>query len=308
MIKEKREKTILRISFLAGLVFAIVELLFALYSRSQSTLTDALYDMSELVFIALLIFITPLFYKEITEEKPYGYFQVETVFVVIKAVMMLSVSISIFADVIDTFISGGNHINSVSVSIFQLILGTFSLLIYFILKKLNHNIDSPTIKTEILGWKLDVFYSLGMAFAFFTSKMLENTSLSVIVPYFDQIITIVVMVLMLPESIKVLIKSLKDVCLFSPDRKIIDQIKELSKPVLEEYDYHSVFYDITKTGRHLWISLYFNISSDTLDINSFNEALEKLNTKVKEIYEDATCELILVPITGHTNLKKESFE
>ena len=44
MIKEKREKTILRISFLAGLVFAIVELLFALYSRSQSTLTDALYD------------------------------------------------------------------------------------------------------------------------------------------------------------------------------------------------------------------------------------------------------------------------
>lgn len=295
MSTEIKEKRILRISFFSGLAFAIAELLFAVYSHSQSTLTDALYDISELVFIALLIFITPLFYKKINEEHPYGYYQVETVFVVIKAVMMLSVSMSMLADVIDTMVNGGNHINNKVVSIFQLALGLASLIIFLILKRLNNSIDSPTIHTEVLGWKLDVFYSLGMSIAFITSSLLENTGISYLVPYFDQIITIIVMVLMLPESIKVLIKSLKDVCLFSPDRKMIDDIKEISTPILEEYNYKPIFYDITKTGRHLWIGIYISYDGQYLDTYKFNEALNKLDNLIKSTYDNVSLELILAP-------------
>ena len=75
MISERKEKTILRLSFVAGLAFALVELIFAIYSHSQSALTDAVYDASELVFIALLLFLTPLFHKPVSEKHPYGYFQ-----------------------------------------------------------------------------------------------------------------------------------------------------------------------------------------------------------------------------------------
>ena len=78
--------------FISGLLFAITEFIFAIYSHSQSALTDAVYDASELVFIALLLFLTPLFHKPISEKHPYGYFQVESIFVIIKNVMMLSVT------------------------------------------------------------------------------------------------------------------------------------------------------------------------------------------------------------------------
>ena len=97
---ERNEKRILRISFLSGLAFAIAEFIFSIYSRSHSALTDAVYDMSELVFIALLLFLTPLFHKPMSEKHPYGYFQVESIFVIIKGVMMLSVTFGISADVI----------------------------------------------------------------------------------------------------------------------------------------------------------------------------------------------------------------
>lgn len=63
MITEKKEKQILRLSFFSGLLFAAVEYIFSIYSHSQSALTDAVYDASELVFIALLLFLTPLFHK-----------------------------------------------------------------------------------------------------------------------------------------------------------------------------------------------------------------------------------------------------
>ena len=101
MIVEKREKQILLMSFIAGLMFAISEFIFAIYSHSQSSLTDAVYDASELVFIALLLFLTPLFHKPISEKRPYGYFQIESMFVIIKNVMMLSVTIGVSAEVLE---------------------------------------------------------------------------------------------------------------------------------------------------------------------------------------------------------------
>ena len=72
MITEKKEKQILRLSFFSGLLFAAVEYIFSIYSHSQSALTDAVYDASELVFIALLLFLTPLFHKPVSEKHPYG--------------------------------------------------------------------------------------------------------------------------------------------------------------------------------------------------------------------------------------------
>ena len=56
MITEKKEKRILMMSFISGLAFAVIEFIFSIYSHSQSALTDAVYDASELVFIALLLF------------------------------------------------------------------------------------------------------------------------------------------------------------------------------------------------------------------------------------------------------------
>lgn len=117
---ERNEKRILRISFLSGLAFAIAEFIFSIYSRSHSSLTDAVYDMSELVFIALLLFLTPLFHKPMSEKHPYGYFQVESIFVIIKGVMMLSVTFGISADVIGSALTGGNPVNNIQVALFQL--------------------------------------------------------------------------------------------------------------------------------------------------------------------------------------------
>ena len=50
MITEKKEKRILMMSFISGLAFAVIEFIFSIYSHSQSALTDAVYDASELVF------------------------------------------------------------------------------------------------------------------------------------------------------------------------------------------------------------------------------------------------------------------
>ena len=169
MITEKREKQILRMSFFSGLLFAVAEFIFSIYSHSQSALTDAVYDASELVFIALLLFLTPLFHKPVSENILTDIFRLSPIFVIIKGVMMLSVTMGVSMEVLDSALSGGNPVNNAQVAGFQCCLGVASIVIFLLMKRLNRNLSSPTIEAELLGWKLDILYSLGMAVAFFVS-------------------------------------------------------------------------------------------------------------------------------------------
>lgn len=295
MISERKEKTILRLSFVAGLAFALVELIFAIYSHSQSALTDAVYDASELVFIALLLFLTPLFHKPVSEKHPYGYFQVESIFLIVKGVMMLSVTLGVGVEVIESALSGGNPVDDLQVSLFQLCLGVASVVIYVIMRGVNKNSSSPTVEAELMGWRLDIGYSLGMSLAFFASSFLVKTPLAFIAPYFDQIIAVLVMVFMLPESVKMLWSSVRDIFLFSPDEELVEQIKQICTESMEDYAFSPVFFDITRTGRHLWIAVYFKVSSATLAVEQLKKATEEVNQKISSQLEECTCELILAP-------------
>ena len=295
MISERKEKTILRLSFVAGLAFALVELIFAIYSHSQSALTDAVYDASELVFIALLLFLTPLFHKPVSEKHPYGYFQLESIFLIVKGVMMLSVTLGVVVEVIESALSGGNPVDDLQVSLFQLCLGVASVVIYVIMRGVNKNSSSPTVEAELLGWRLDIGYSLGMSLAFFASSFLVKTPLAFIAPYFDQIIAVLVMVFMLPESVKMLWSSVRDIFLFSPDEELVEQIKQICTESMEDYAFSPVFFDITRTGRHLWVAVYFMVSSATLAVKQLKKATEEVNQKISSQLEECTCELILAP-------------
>ena len=295
MIVEQREKQILRMSFFSGLAFAVVEFIFSIYSHSQSALTDAVYDASELVFIALLLFLTPLFHKPVSEEHPYGYYQIESIFIIIKGVMMLSVTVGVSAEVIEAALSGGNPVNNAQVSLFQFLLGLACIVIFLLMKRLNRSLSSPTILAELLGWKLDILYSMGMSVAFFVSMYLKHTPLAFLAPYFDPLMAVLVMVCMLPESMKILWRAVKDVFLFSPDPLFLEEVKEFCGPILERHHFIPVFFDVTETGRHLWIAVYFRIESESLGVEEFSAALQALRKEARAKFPECTCELILMP-------------
>lgn len=293
MVSEKKEKRVLWMSFVAGLLFAVAEFLFAIFSRSQSVLMDAVYDTSESIFIALILFLMPLFYKPVSEKHPYGFYQVESIFLIIKGFMMLSVTFGVSAEVIETALSGGNHVEEIQISLFQLVLGIASAIIFVVMKKMNHSLSSPTVEAELLEWKLDITYSLGLSAAFFAATFLKNTPLNFLTPYFDPVVAVVVALLMLPENIKMLWGAIKDIFLFSPDGKTVEDIKSICNDVLEKEKIFLVFLDVTRTGRHMWVDVYFETAEDYLTVRDVQRITEEINKEVGSVYENCTCELVL---------------
>ena len=293
--KEQKEKKILWISFSAGAVFAVTEFLYAIYSHSQSVLMDAVYDTTELVFIALILFLTPLFYKPVSEEHPYGYFQLESIFLIIKGFMMLSVTLGVAADIIQTALSGGNPVDESQISLFQFILGMVSVAIYLLLRKMNHALNSPTVHAEILEWKLDIAYSVGLSIAFFISSFLVKTPLAPVAPYVDSIIAVAVMAMMLPENIKMLSGAIRDVFLFTPDEETLETIKGICNEIMEPENITPVFIDVTRTGRHMWVGVYFEADKSTLSVRELTRIAGTVSQEVKKKYVGSSCELIFSP-------------
>lgn len=295
MSSQKREKQILMLSFCTGLVFAVAEFIYAIFSHSQSVLMDGVYDSTELIFIALILFLTPLFHKPLSERHPYGFYQVESIFIIIKSFMMISVTLGVLAEIIKTTFSGGNKVDEIGISIFQIVVGLFCSVIFFFMKKMSKKVSSPTIEAELLGWKIDIAYSLGLSFAFFGASFLEKTPLSFIAPYFDSIVAVLVMILTLPQTIKLLNNAIRDVFLFSPDEETVEGIKKICNAILEESRIDSKYFDVTRTGRHLWVSIYFKTDVKTLRVDTLKEITDKINEEVNKSFDNCTCELILAP-------------
>lgn len=99
------------ISFWSGVIFALAEFFMTVYSDSQSIMADTVYDAIELVLIGITIFIIPLFYKPLNEKRPFGYSQFESLLILLKGMMFLSVMMVIIANNIQIMMKGGNSID-----------------------------------------------------------------------------------------------------------------------------------------------------------------------------------------------------
>lgn len=289
----KIEKKILWLSLGTGILFVILEFFMAIYTGSQSVLMDAAYDASELLMIGLTLFLMPLFHRPISEKYPFGYSQVESILVIIKGFMILSVTLGLSANSIEIALSGGSHVDAGQISVFQLLIALASSLILLLMMRMNRSISSPIVTAEIYGWKIDVAYSLGMSVAFFSSTFFNGTKLEFLTPYFDQIVAVLIILFMLPEAMKMLFRAIKDVFLFSPEQETLDDIKGICNTVLDNNGLEVAFYEVTRTGRRLWVAIYFKVNSDYLEINSLYIATQQANTALAKKYDNCICEFIV---------------
>ena len=95
-VREQLEKRILRISFAMSCMLSIVEVIAAIVLRSQTVLMDAIFDSAELIMMGPFLVLVPLLYRPVNERHPYGYAQVESLFLIIKGKFIFSIKVFIF--------------------------------------------------------------------------------------------------------------------------------------------------------------------------------------------------------------------
>lgn len=300
--KIKIEKRILNISLIGSITFLLAEIIIALITKSTAIITDCIYDIADLIMIGPFILLIPLLYKNETEKKPYGFSQIESLFVLIKSGILIVVTIFLIINGIKNLTQGGNEVDANIIAIFELIVSIICVIMYLTLKKLNKKYTSPSIKTEIYIWKLDSISTFGVGIAFILKLILEQTKLHTIGPYIDPSIAIILATLLLKEPIGIFIESLKNLVLFAPNEETTNQIRTICEEELKKYNCYINFLDIIKTGRKIWIQIYFVLEKNTISIDKMRKLNKTLNEKLTKEFDSINAELI--PDLDEVNIEK----
>ena len=286
--KMKNEKRIMNISLIGSILFMLSEGIMAYVTKSHSLLMDCIFDVTDLIMIGPFLLLVPLLYKPVTEKRPYGFSQVESLFVVIKYSVLLAITASLVWDNIRSLLHGGRQVDSGKIAFFELAVCLGCLIIYLLLHYFSRRYASLTIKAEIYIWKLDVISSLGVSIAFFVQMALHRTDYAWLAAYVDPVVAIVMACLLLVEPVKMIIVNLKSLVLFAPEEEIMDMIRHVAEHHMDKVHYDIEFLDVIQTGRKTWVEIYMtshnNLINTTILLQLRNEIREELKKSFDQVY------------------------
>ena len=292
--REELEKRILRFSFLGSCVLSGAEVLMAIILHSYSILMDAIFDSAELFMMGPFLVLVPLLYRPVNERHPYGYAQVESLFLIIKYMVLLALILVMVNTNVNVILSGGHPVDPGGIAAFEIALCIGSILMYFFLQHMSRKYESPTIHAELYLWKTDIVGSCGIAVAFLAQNLLGDSILAPLAPYIDSVVAIVMSILLIIEPVQELIRGFKQMMLFSPPQDVMEKVHEVVKRDLEGLPYEATFIDVIQTGRKTWIEVYLRETLDTslIDVRHWTKLREYVIQDLKDDFDQIYVEFI----------------
>lgn len=282
----------MRLSLLGSILFMVVEGMMAYWTHSHSILMDFVFDIADLIMIGPFLFLVPLLYKPVTERRPYGFSQMESLFLIVKYSILLWVTVQLAIESIQTIYHGGSTVDGSTIALFEFCVFVGCFIIYWILSYYSKQYESDTIRAELYVWKLDVISSIGVALAFGAQMLLQKTTLAWITPYIDPVVAIIMSLLLMVEPIKMIGISLKELVLFAPKEEIMDEIRRVAQKHIEPSSYKLQFLDVIQTGRKTWVELYISSPDDMISVLKLNTIRHKIEDELKIRFDQIYVEII----------------
>ena len=284
--KMKNEKRIMNISLIGSILFMLSEGIMAYLTKSHSLLMDCIFDVTDLIMIGPFLLLVPLLYKPVTEKRPYGFSQVESLFVVIKYCVLLAITVRLVWDNVLAILHGGR------IAFFELAVCLGCLIIYLLLHYFSRRYASLTIKAEIYIWKLDVISSLGVSIAFFVQMILHRTDYARLAAYIDPVVAIIMACLLLVEPVKMIISNLKSLVLFAPEEEIMDTIRHVAEHHMDKVHYDIEFLDVIQTGRKTWVEIYMTSHNNLINTKILLQLRNEIREELRKSFDQVYVELI----------------
>ena len=288
----RTEHGALIVSMAGAVFFLVAEILMAIYTTSQSILMDAFYGAADMLMILVSLKIVPLIYRPMTEKHPFGFSQAEAVFITLKGTMLTAVTLGLVVTNIQLISRGGNLVSFGLIAVFELLSALIIGAVILILRRINKGLRSPIVKTEIDAWMIDMIASVGLGAAFLLPVAIRTPWMAEYSPYLDQVVAIILAAVILPIPVRTVIGGLRDLFLLAPEEATVEEIKEISQNILEPYGFGDANYDVIRTGRKIWISIYFRTAEDAVFISRIVQAHRELKEKLEEAHPHLYVELI----------------
>lgn len=279
MASNFKESFAIKLSIYGSVIMAITGILASIFGNSISLLFDAVYTVIAMTISMAGLRISKLLKIKYSERFHFGYYSFEPFFVLINGLLLMTLAISLFVSSIQSIIIGGRIIELAVVTEYLIFSIVVCSSLTFILKYYAKKTKSEIIQTESINWMLDALISVIVLIVFLMSLWLKNTKYSLLIPYLDPCITILLILFFVYQPIKLIKSGISDLLLAAPPKKFIEELK--GKLICKKNKYKFITIDINaaKIGRTTCTEVicYYDKNFEIKTI----EELDKLTKDIK---------------------------
>ena len=255
-------------SVILNLIITLSEIIGGIISGSLALISDALHNLSDTGALLISFFARKISKKPKNQKYTYGYKRAEIIAAIINTTILLAISASLLIEGVKKIITP-SEINT-NLMLIIAYIGLFGNGLTAILL-FSHSKENLNLKSSFLHILSDLFSSIAIIITGYLIAKFNVWTL-------DSIITLLIAIYIIIESIKILKESLQIVMQAVPDHVDINSIKkELESSFSFIKDVHHI-HAWTLDGHDVFLECHVKVES-----NDYDKCLKEINDKLKSL-------------------------
>jgi predicted Co/Zn/Cd cation transporter (cation efflux family) len=210
---------------------------------------------------------------------------------------------------VKTLISGGAHIGVDAATIYTSISVAVCALVYIILKSASKKYTSPVLSAEAKSWLNDTLLSIAILIALFGIIFLPRTSFAFIVPYIDSGMTLLFVLLLLPQFIRQLWDNILELLNSAPPANIQQELDTVINPFILKHHLAGFNAYSTKRGRTLYVVVHVYLNKNRT-VKTIDRIRKKMIRALRKYWHYSEIDIIFtydttwIPLSSMNNLSQ----
>lgn len=287
------ESTGMRLSLFSAIFHGVLGISFSFFAESQAVLLDGAFNLVSAMTVFFAIRIHLLLNRAESVKTPVGYIALEPLYVVVKGLIVLSLTIYVLISSVLIMLDGGNNLNLGIVVIYIFIAMTGNTVTFLLIRRAAMKSNSPMLNIEKENWMINALITSSIGVSFLVVFFLKDSFLAPIVPYIDQIIVIIVGVLTFSVPLKSLIGSLKELLLLGTDENLRLQIRSNLANHLPEEKVENWDLSMLKLGRKYFLWLHIKPVEKSISSKFCDDLNSSLSPHISREISDFSLDIMI---------------
>ena len=280
------EKRALNFSVWGNVFMVVIGVGFAIVSASDAIMLDGLYSFIHLLIALLTLRVSKLVMRPSNDDYPFGYWMYEPMINLAKGLMIITLLAIALFNAFAALYGGGNAV-VLDMAIFYAALATLGCFISaWFVGHLGKRAHSPLALVDAKNWWVDGYISAAMLAVFVAAYFLQDTVWSVWIPYFDPLMVIVLVLLIVVVPLGIMRDAWNEIVGKHPGEDIEDHVRDLIDAEISTAVHKGYRLRLVMTGRFLLVHVYFKLDagSPLNSIEAFDDVRERLHQAFRKHY------------------------
>jgi predicted Co/Zn/Cd cation transporter (cation efflux family) len=255
-----REARALWLSAGAGLVLAVLAVVWGVAAQSQVILFDGVYASLGFVLSWLGLRAAALVEAGPTPRYPFGREALAPLVVAVQALVLLGTFGYAAVDAVLVIAAGGSETAIGSAFAYSIVTLVATTVLWVLLRR--RQAGSDLVAAEVAQWRASVLLGVAMVMAFGAAVAIRSTSYAWLRPYVDPTLVLVAAALILPTPVLMLRHAFRELLEGVPDPDVIAPIEQAIAALRVDLHLPPPATRIGKLGRKVYVELDFVVGDD----------------------------------------------